>query len=350
MSQGGVVRTGHVDLPHSGMSAEFANARFDMTFVSATRTLLQASFAAAMLCNAALAQIFPTKPIRLVVPFPPGGPTDIVARPLAQMLSEAFKQQVIVDNRGGAGGSIGAENVAKSSADGYSLLMATVGTHAINPTLYRKLSYDAVRDFTPIELVAAAPVTLVVNPSQSIGSIRELIARAQRSPGSLNYGSAGNGTPGHLTGEMFKSATGVDLRHVPYKGSAPAITDLLGGQIELMFDPLQSVMANIQSGKLRILAVSSATRSSVLPNVPTFAEAGLKDFEATAWWGVFAPANLTEALANQLSTAVDRVVRSAAFRERLGPLGVQPMGGSRADFARFQKEEIAKWGKAVRES
>jgi tripartite-type tricarboxylate transporter receptor subunit TctC len=266
------------------------------------------------------------------------------------MLAEGFKQQVIVDNRGGAGGSIGAENVAKSAADGYSLLMATVGTHAINPTLYRKLPYDAVRDFTPIELVAAAPVTLVVNPSQSIGSIRELIARVQRSPGSLNYGSAGNGTPGHLTGEMFKSAANVDLRHVPYKGSAPAITDLLGGQIELMFDPLQSMMAHIQSGKLRILAVSSATRSSVLPNVPTFAEAGLKDFETTAWWGVFAPANLPETLANQLHAVVDGVVRSAGFRERLGPLGVQPIGGTRADFAQFQKHEIAKWGKAVRES
>jgi tripartite-type tricarboxylate transporter receptor subunit TctC len=340
----------HGDLARSSMVRNSQTRGINMMFIRATRTLLQASFAAAILCNAVLAQTFPIKPIRLVVPFPPGGPTDIVARPLAQMLAEGFKQQVIVDNRGGAGGSIGAENVAKSAADGYSLLMATVGTHAINPTLYRKLPYDAVRDFTPIELVAAAPVTLVVNPSQSIGSIRELIARAQRSPGSLNYGSAGNGTPGHLTGEMFKSAANVDLRHVPYKGSAPAITDLLGGQIELMFDPLQSVMAHIQSGKLRILAVSSATRSSVLPNVPTFAEAGLKDFEATAWWGVFAPANLPEALASQLNTAIDRIVRSAAFLERLGPLGVQPIGGSRADFTQFQKHEIAKWGKTVRES
>jgi len=305
---------------------------------------------AAIFCGAISAQTYPAKPIRLVVPFPPGGPTDIVARPLAQMLTDQLKQQVIVDNRGGAGGVIGADNVAKSAPDGYSLLMATVGTHAINPTLYKKLPYDAVGDFTPIDLVAAAPVAVVVNPTTSIGSIRDLIERAKRAPGSLNYGSAGNGTPGHLTGEMFKSAAQVDLRHVPYKGSAPAVTDLLGGQIELMFDPLQSVMAHVQSGKLKILAVSSAKRASVLPNAPTLAESGLKDFEATAWWGVFAPARLPEALANQLNSATERVVHSAPFQERLGPLGVQAMGGSRAEFAQFQKREIEKWGKAVRAS
>jgi len=285
-----------------------------------------------------------------VVPFPPGGPTDIVARPLAQMLSEQLKQQVIVDNRGGAGGIIGADNVAKSAPDGYSLLMATVGTHAINPTLYKKLPYDAVADFTPIDLVAAAPVSVVVNPSQSISSIADLIARAKKNPGALNYGSAGNGTPGHLTAELFKSAAQVDLRHVPYKGSAPAVTDLLGGQIELMFDPLQSVIAHVQSGKLKILAVSSAKRVSILPNVPTFAESGLKGFEATAWWGVFAPAHLPEPLASQLNAVTEKAVRSASFQDRLGPLGVLPMGGSRADFAQFQKREIEKWGKAVRAS
>jgi len=305
---------------------------------------------AAALCSTASAQTYPTKPIRMVVPFPPGGATDIVARPLAQMLTEELKQQVIVDNRGGAGGIIGADNVAKSAADGYSLLMATVGTHAINPTLYKKLPYDAVQDFTPIDLVAAAPVAIVVNPAQPIGSVRELIERAKRAPGSLNYGSAGNGTPGHLTGEMFKNAAQVDLRHVPYKGGAPAITDLLGGQIELMFEPLQSVIAHVQSGKLKILALSSAKRSSALPNVPTFAESGLKDFEATAWWGVFAPAHVSETIANQVNAATERVVRSSAFQERLGPLGVQPIGGTRAEFAQFQKHEIEKWGKAVRAS
>ena len=172
----------------------------------------------------------------------------------------------------------------------------------------------------------------------------------KRARASLNYGSAGNGTPGHLTGEMFKNAAGVELRHVPYKGSAPAVTDLLGGQIQLMFDPLQSVLAHVQSGKLKIVGVSSATRSAVLPNVPTFAQAGLKDFETTAWWGVFAPANLPEAVAKVLHAAIDAVVRSDAFRDRLNPLGVQAMGGSRADFAQFQKKEIEKWGRSVRQS
>lgn len=296
------------------------------------------------------AQAYPSKPIRLVVPFPPGGPTDIVARPLAQMLSEAVKQQVLIDNRGGAGGSIGAENVAKSAADGYSLIMATVGTHAINATLYRKLPYDPVRDFTPVVLVAAAPVALVVNPAQPIGTVQELIAQAQKAPGTLYYGTAGNGTPGHLTGEMFRAASGADLRHVPYKGSAPAIIDLLGGQIQVMFDPLQSVLGHIQSGKLKILAVSSRDRSPVAPEVPTFAESGLAGFESTAWWGVFGPANLPPAIADQLNAEINRIVRSNEFRQKLGPLGVQPLGGTREEFAAFQKREIEKWGRSVRAS
>ena len=298
----------------------------------------------------AAAQDFPFKPIRLVVPFPAGGPTDIVARPLAQFLGDALKQQVIVDNRGGAGGSIGAELVAKSTADGYTLLMATVGTHAINASLYKKLAYDPVKDFTPIALVAAAPVALVAHPSLQVNSVAELIARAKAQPGSIGFGTAGNGTPGHLTGEMFKTASGADLKHVPYKGSAPAITDLIGGQIPLMFDPLQSVLPHVQAGKLKLLAVSSAARSAAAPDAPTFAEAGLKDFEATAWWGVFAPANLPTPIATQLNAEIDRVARSEAFRERLVPRGVQVIGGTRESFAKFQQDELVKWGKAVRDS
>ena len=199
--------------------------------------------------------------IRLVVPFPAGGPTDIVARPFAQMLGDALKSIVVVDNRGGAGGSLGADAVAKSAPDGRTLLMATVGTHAINPALYKKLPYDAVRDFTPIALVAMAPVTIVVHPSQPTNNLADLVALAKRMPGKLNYGSAGAGTPGHLTGEMFKSAAGIDIQHVPYRGSAPAVTDLIGGQIPIMFDPLQSVLSNVQGGKLRAIAVSSKVRS-----------------------------------------------------------------------------------------
>jgi tripartite-type tricarboxylate transporter receptor subunit TctC len=298
----------------------------------------------------AAAQSAPGKQIRFIVPFPAGGPTDIVARPLAQMLGDALKSTVVVENRGGAGGSLGADAVAKSAPDGQTLLMATVGTHAINSALYSKLPYDAVRDFTPIALVATAPVAIVVHPSLPVNSVAELVALAKKMPGRLNYGSAGAGTPGHLSGEMFKTAAGIDLQHVPYKGSAPAVTDLIGGQIQIMFDPLQSVLSNIQAGRLRAIAVTSKGRLSVLPNVPTVAESGYGDFETTAWWGVFAPANLPAAAAVQLAGEIERIARSDAFRGRLEPLGVTPTTLSGAEFAAFQRNELAKWGKAVRDS
>ncbi|MCM5569919.1 tripartite tricarboxylate transporter substrate binding protein [Burkholderiaceae bacterium FT117] len=299
--------------------------------------------------GAALAQSFPDRPLRLVVPFPPGGPTDIVGRPLAQLLGEALGQPVVVDNRGGAGGSIGADAVAKAAPDGYTLLMGTVGTNAINGALYTKLPHDPVRDFTPIALVASAPVAVVVNPAAPIGSIKDLIDQARAKPGSVSFGSAGNGTPGHLTGVMFASAAGVSLQHVPYKGSAPAITDLLGNQIPMMFDPLQSVIQHVRSGKLRALAISGKTRSPVLADVPTLDEAGVKDFESTAWWGVFAPAGLPADVAAKLREAVAKVVTSAAYKEKLGNLGVEPSKDP-GSLAEFQKREVAKWGKAVRDS
>jgi tripartite-type tricarboxylate transporter receptor subunit TctC len=297
----------------------------------------------------AFAQPFPNRPIRLVVPFPPGGPTDIVARPLAQMLGESLKQSVIVDNRGGAGGLIGADLVAKSPPDGYTLLMGTVGTNAINGALYRKLPYDPVRDFTPITLVASAPIAVVVNPRAGIASVKDLIAQAKSNPGKMSFGSAGNGTPGHLTGEMFATAAGVSLQHVPYKGSAPAITDLLGNQIPMMFDPLQSVIQHVRSGKLRALAISGRNRSPALPDVPTLGEAGVKDFESTAWWAVFGPANMPAEIARTLRNEIERIVRSDAFEQKLGNLGVQP-STEPLSLAEFQKTEVARWAKAVRDS
>ncbi|HRO57665.1 MAG TPA: tripartite tricarboxylate transporter substrate binding protein [Burkholderiaceae bacterium] len=297
----------------------------------------------------AVAQTFPERPIRLVVPFPPGGPTDIVARPLAHLLGEAFQQTVIVDNRGGAGGSIAADMVAKSAPDGYTLLMGTVGTNAINGALYSKLPHDPVKDFTPIALVASAPVAVVVNPAVDTASLQTLIDQARAKPGMIGFGSAGNGTPGHLTGVMFSSAAGISLQHVPYKGSAPAITDLLGNQIPTMFDPLQSVIQHVRSGKLRALAISSKTRSPALPDVPTMDEAGVKGFESTAWWAVFGPANLPAEVADSLRDNVARIVRSDAFREKLGDLGVEPSSAPTSIEA-FQKEEVEKWGKAVRDS
>jgi len=324
------------------------------TAVSADRRLLMlaalagAGIAAALPARAR-ADSFPSKPLRLIVPFPPGGPTDIVARPMAQLLGEALKQNVIIDNRGGAGGSIGADVVAKAAPDGYTLLMGTVGTSAINAALYTKLPHDPVKDFTPLALVASAPVAVVVHPEQEIRSVRELIERARAQPGSLLFGSAGSGTPGHLTGEMFATAAGIKLRHVPYKGSAPAITDLLGNQIPMMFDPLQSVIHHIRAGKLRALAVSGRQRSPVLPDVPTLAESGLTDFESTAWWAMFAPAGLPAEASKRLREEIGRISASAAFRDKLGDLGVVPASGDEP-LAEFQQRELEKWGKAVRDS
>jgi tripartite-type tricarboxylate transporter receptor subunit TctC len=295
----------------------------------------------------ARAQSLAGKQIRMVVPFPAGGPTDIVARPLAQMLGDAVKATVLVDNRAGAGGSLGADAVAKSAPDGQTLLMATVGTHAINPALYRNLSYDAERDFTAIALVAQAPVSIVVHPSQPVTKLADLVELAKRMPGKLNYGSAGVGTPGHLTAEMFKTAAGIDIQHIPYKGSAPAVTDLLGGQIQIMFDPLQSVLSNVVAGKLRALAISSKARSSVLPQTPTIAESGYSGFETTAWWGVFAPAGLPDALAATLADEMAGIINSDAFRRQLEPLGVVPTVLSRGAFSEFQHSELTKWAKAV---
>jgi tripartite-type tricarboxylate transporter receptor subunit TctC len=293
---------------------------------------------------------YPNHPLRLVVPFPPGGPTDIVARPLAQKLSEQLGQQVIVDNRGGAGGNIGAESVARAAPDGYTLLMGTVGTQAINPALYAKLTYDPTRDLAAVALVAAAPVAVVVHPSVGAKSVRELLALARAKPGQLTFGTAGSGTPGHLTGEMFKSATAASLVHVPYKGSAPAVSDLIGGQIGIMFDPVQSVLSHIRAGRIQALAVSSARRSGALPDVPTLSEAGVPGVETTAWWGLLAPVKTRREVIARLSAEAQRAVQTADLRERLGAVGIEPRGLGSDAFAEFQKAELAKWGKAVRES
>jgi tripartite-type tricarboxylate transporter receptor subunit TctC len=297
------------------------------------------------------AQTLAGKQIRLVVPFPPGGATDIVARPFAQMLGEALKATIVVDNRGGAGGSIAADVVAKSAPDGQTMMVGTVGTHAINPSLYAKLPYDAVSDFTPLALIAHGPVAIIVHPAQPVRTLADLVALAKQMPGKLNYGTAGVGTPGHLTAEMFRAVAGINIQHVPYKGGAPAITDLIGGQIQIMFEPLQSALSNVQGGKVRALAVSSKARATVVPDVPTIAESGYAGFETTAWWGVFAPAKLPDALTASLVAEIERIAGSDAFRARLEPLGVTAVAhlGGKA-FAEFQNSEIAKWGKAVQDA
>ena len=298
----------------------------------------------------AVAQPIAGMQIRLIVPFPSGGPSDIVARPFAELLGDALKSVVIVDNRAGAGGTIGADAVARASPDGRTLFFATVGTHAINPTLYKSLPYDAVHDFTPIALVAEAPVAIIANPALSASNLGELIALAKRAPGKLIYGSAGNGTPGHLTAEMFKTANAIDIQHVAYKGSAPALSDLLAGRIKIIFDPVQSTLAQVHAGNLRALAISSKARSLALPNVPTIAESGFPGFETTAWWGVFAPAKLPSEMATSLAVQIAKVVYSELFRGKMEPLGVRPTVLTLGDFAEFQRAEIAKWGKAIHDS
>lgn len=303
-----------------------------------------------LLPSTGFAQAYPSKPIRLVVPFPAGGPTDIVARPLAILLGESLKQQVIIDNRGGAGGSIGADFVAKSAPDGYTLLMGTVGTNAINGSLYKQLAYDTTKDFTPIALVASAPVVIVVNPSTNINSLADLVREAKAKPDSIGFGTAGNGTPGHLTGALFETTSQIKMKHIPYKGSAPAMTDLIGGQIPVMFDPIQSAITHINSGRVRPLAVTSKNRSPLLPNVPTVAELGYPQFESTAWWAVFGPAKLPPAIADKLRAETEKVAASAAFKDRLGNLGVLPNTDFKVSLADFQTKEIAKWARAVRDS
>ena len=303
-----------------------------------------------LLTAAAMADSYPSKPIRLIVPFPPGGPTDIVARPLAVLLGDRLKEQVVIENKGGAGGSIGADLVAKSPPDGYTLFMGTVGTNAINGSLYKQLPYDMTKDFTPIALVATAPVVIAVNANDRIKTLSELIADARAKPETIAYGTAGNGTPGHLTAALFESTAQVKFKHIPYKGSAPAVTDLIGSQIPLVFDPIQSVLPHIISGKLRALAVTSKTRSPLLPNVPTVAELGYPQFESTAWWALFGPAKLPESITKKLRVDTEKVAQSAAFKERLGNLGVQPNVDFKESLASFQTSEIAKWARVVRDS
>jgi tripartite-type tricarboxylate transporter receptor subunit TctC len=271
-----------------------------------------------------------------------------VARPLAQNLSKNLGRQVIVDNRGGAGGNIGADAVVKSAADGYTLLMGTVGTHAINASLYKKLTFDPVKDFAPVSLVAQAAVVLVVHPSVPAKTLNEFIALAKFKPAQITFGSAGSGSPGHLTGELFKDMAGVDLVHVPYQGSAPAISDLLGGQIHAMFDPIQATLSHVKAGKLRILGVSSSKRSSALPDVPTIAEAGVPGFETTAWWAVFAPAGTPKEIITKLNTEIVKIMRSADMKERLRQLDIEPIGSTPDQLAAFMKTETAKWSRAVK--
>ncbi len=312
--------------------------------------------AAAGLPSALFAQAaWPNKPVRIVVPFAPAGTTDILARALAPELGKAFGQVFVIDNRPGAGGNLGADMVAKSAPDGYNLLMGTVGTHAINAALYPKMPFDPVRDFTPIVLVAGVPNVLVMNPAKAealkINSVADLIRYARAHPGELNMASSGNGTSIHLSGELFKSMTGTFMTHFPYRGSGPALLDLMGGTMDLMFDNLPSALPQIKAGKLKALAVTSAQRSATVPELPTIAEAGpVKGFDASSWFGLFAPAGTPADIVNRIQQETAKSFAAPAFKERLLSQGAIPGGQPPAEFVAFIAAETKKWAQVVKVS
>ena len=302
-------------------------------------------------CTGVSAQNYPSRPIRLVVPYPPGGPLDIMARAIGQKLTEAWSQPVVVDNRAGAGGNIGAELVAKSPADGYTLLMGAVATHAINPTLYGKLPYDPVKDFAPVALVAQVPNILVVNPSVPARSVKELIELARARPGYLNFGSGSTGSTGHLAGELFNAMAGVQMVHIPYKGGAPAMADLLAGQVQLMFDNLANALPNVRAGRLRALAVTTLARSPAMPDLPTIAESGLPGFDLTTWFGLMVPAGTPPEIVIKLNAGIARALNAKDMRERLEKMGAEPPADNTPEhFAAFIRAEAAKYAKVVKES
>jgi tripartite-type tricarboxylate transporter receptor subunit TctC len=320
---------------------------------AAALVLCLGAFAAPAFAQAGAA--WPNKPVRIVVPFAPGGTTDILARALAPELGKAFGQTFIIENKPGAGGNTGADLVAKSPPDGYTLLMGTVGTQAINPALYPKMPYDAVKDFAPVTLFAGVPNVLVINPAKAaaykITDVKSLIAYAKANPGKLNMASSGNGTSIHLSGELFKSMTGTYMLHFPYRGSGPALLDLIGGTMDVMFDNLPSALPQIKAGKLTALAVTSSERSAALPDVPTIAEAGpVKGYEASSWFGLLAPAGTPPDIVNRLQQETAKALATPALKDRLVSQGAIPSGNTPAQFTQFIAAETKKWAQVVKAS
>ena len=307
-------------------------------------------FAALLVLASASAGAFPDKPVRFVIGFTPGGPSDILARAVGQKLAERWGQQVVIENRPGAGGNLAAEAVAKSAPDGYTWLLGNNSILATNHALYRKLPYDPVKDFAPVALVAVQPNILVVHPDVKANSVMELVSLAKQSPGKMNYASSGAGAAAHLAGELFKTMAGVDIVHVPYKGAQPALTDLIAGQVQLMFATSASVIPYVKAGRLRALAVTTAQRSPSVPELPTVSEAGLAEFEATTWHGVVIPAAAPAPLVQKLNQDINAVLKEKELSERLAGLGAEVLTGSPRDFADYIAREIPKWTKVVRDS
>ena len=300
-----------------------------------------------LLSQLAWSQTYPAKTVRMIVGFSPGGSTDVTARLVAQKLTDAWRQQVIVDNRPGAGGNIGAELVAKAPPDGYTLLVATTGVMAINHKLYRSLPYDALRDFAPITQFGSLPLILVIHPSLPARSVKELIALAKAKPGQLSYASSGVGGATHMTAEVFRMMAGVDIVHIPYKGSGQALVDVISGQVPIAFDQITSSYPHVESGKLRVLAITSGKRFPTLPNVPTIAEAGIKGYEADSWNGLAAPAATPKDVVARIQTEVARVLHAPDMKDRLLKDGIEPVGSTPDQFAAHIRSERAKWEKVV---
>ena len=301
-----------------------------------------------MAVTSAQAQTYPAKPVRLLVPFPPGGGVDGVARIAFQKLSESLNQQFIIDNRGGSAGVFAAETAARAAPDGYTLFFGTTATQTITPHYYKKLPYDPIKDFAPINLLAGAGYILVVHPSLQAQSVKEFIALAKAKPGAFNFSSSGNGTVIQLTMELFRSMAGISLLHVPYKGAAPALADLLSGQIQLTFNPASVVMPHVRSGRLRALGVSSARRTPLAPELPTIAEAALPGYEANGWYAVLAPAGTPQPIITRLNRELQNVIADRDVKERFAATGVEPIGSTPEQFAAYMRDEYAKWGKVIR--
>jgi tripartite-type tricarboxylate transporter receptor subunit TctC len=310
--------------------------------------LVKIAAALLALSASAAAQDYPTKPVRLIIPFPPGGSNDVVGRMVALQLGDRLGKQVVVDNRGGAGGIIGTEAAAKSAPDGYTLLIISIA-HAVSPWLY-KLQYDPIKSFTPVAILASGPNVLVVNPSLPVHSVTELIALAKQKPGELNYASAGIGSFQHLGGELFKLTAGINMVHVPYKGGGPAMTDVLGGYTKIMFSSLVQTTPFVLNGQLRALGTSGVKRNPALPDVPTIAEAGLPGYEATNWWGVVAPAGTPAAIVEQLHNQITAVQNSPQTKEQFAVQGADIVQMTSAEFGSFMEKEMSKWERVVKQS
>jgi tripartite-type tricarboxylate transporter receptor subunit TctC len=318
--------------------------------ISARLSLALLALTLALLPQTALAQSYPAKPITLVVPFPAGSTTDLVGRILSDELGKAIGQNVVIDNRGGAGGGLGSEAVARSAPDGYTLLMGTIGTHSINPAVYAKINYDPIADFSPIIQFGTAPNVLVVHPDLPIKSVNDLIEYIRANPGKVNYGSSGNGTSNHLSGAMFVARNNLKATHVPYRGGAQAITDLLRGEIQFMFYHYLPLLGHIKEGKLRAIANTNATRIEALPDVPVMKEAGMDDFEVSAWFGVYAPAKTPPDVVQKLNQTILKIINTPEVKKSLMTQGIDPVAGSPEDLVKLNKAELARWAKAVEQA